>query len=306
MRISFARHGESVSNAAGRWQGQSDVGLSSKGREQALLLARRLKAIPFDLVVASDLSRASDTAQVLGRPVELDRAFREIDVGAWEGLSRSEVQQRYGDDLAAIAAGDDRPLGGGESWGDVYRRANEALRRLIARLGPEAHALVVTHGGWMRTLFAGVLGARQGARRPLVSVANTGICTLHIDEAIQVERYNDALHLVEGGVAQALYQLPSWTYERVQTGDSVVTLETTVEADGPSAIPEASTLLHRSDAQAGEQLRRCGPPSAIAQAVGAYFPESAGLTAPAQGSLTVVLVGSDGITLGSYAAGIIR
>ena len=75
------RHGQSVWNASGRWQGQGDPPLSERGREQALSVAGELVAEAPTRLVASDLVRARETAEILGAElgleVELEPGFRE-------------------------------------------------------------------------------------------------------------------------------------------------------------------------------------------------------------------------------------
>src|SRR5690606_38709702 len=96
------RHGESTGNAEGRLQGQADFPLSERGRRQALALALRLRGLDFAALYASDLSRALDTACVIGEavglPVVSDPRLREIDIGSWSGLTADEIAARHGDD----------------------------------------------------------------------------------------------------------------------------------------------------------------------------------------------------------------
>src|SRR5688572_19392365 len=89
-RLLLLRHGQSTWNADGRWQGQADPPLSPLGEEQARDAARRLAPGQFSRVLASDLRRARQTAEILADalrlPVEVDPDLREIDVGDWQGL----------------------------------------------------------------------------------------------------------------------------------------------------------------------------------------------------------------------------
>src|SRR5256885_12101092 len=85
-RILLVRHGESVWNAEGRWQGAANPPLSDAGREQARALAEAVRDAGIDGIVASDLDRAHETAQivagVLGLPQpSIDSGWRERDVG---------------------------------------------------------------------------------------------------------------------------------------------------------------------------------------------------------------------------------
>lgn len=199
IRITLVRHGESVANRSQRWQGQGDSELSALGRSQAQALAKRIGARPFDLVVASDLLRASDTARALARPFERDRSFREFDIGSWEGLTREQVVERFGDELARLEAGEDVALGGGESYKSFCERIDAAFARLRARLALGQHALVVCHGGVIGALVSGVLGLRGVRELPIGRAFNTSVTELSYDPdgSATVHVFNDSLHLSE-------------------------------------------------------------------------------------------------------------
>jgi probable phosphoglycerate mutase len=141
----LVRHGETDWNADGRLQGQTDRPLSDYGRRQARQLADELAGEEFDAVYASDLSRARETAEIvgerLGLPVELDAELREKDWGTWEGLTSVER---------------DRVEFVGESTDAHQERMLRALRRISER--HPGRVLVVTHGGSMRRVQTATLG----------------------------------------------------------------------------------------------------------------------------------------------------
>ena len=146
-RVLILRHGESAWNAEGRWQGAADPPLSARGRDQAVAAAAALARLgSFDLLVTSDLERAASTggliADALGLHVRMrDEGLNERDVGDWQGLTNSEIDDRY---PGARAAGR-RP----DRWehdDDVLARARASLVEL-ARSQPGATVLVVSHGG---------------------------------------------------------------------------------------------------------------------------------------------------------------
>lgn len=143
--ILLARHGETDWNRDGRWQGWADPPLNETGREQARELAERLRSTPFDAVYSSDLKRALETAEIVAathaQTVEIDPDLREIDVGAWSGLTRAEVEAQYPDG--------DRP--GAETREQHGARVLAAVER-IARAHPGDRVLVVAHGGCLRAL----------------------------------------------------------------------------------------------------------------------------------------------------------
>ena len=134
------RHGETDWNAEHRWQGHADVPLNARGREQAEALAEELAAAGVDAIYASDLSRARDTAEIvgtrLGVPVVVDPDLREIYVGSREGLTGDEVGDRPWDGEAH------------ENHGDRILRAVRA----IAERHPGQRVAVVSHGGSLRRI----------------------------------------------------------------------------------------------------------------------------------------------------------
>jgi broad specificity phosphatase PhoE len=135
----LVRHGETDWNAERRFQGHADVPLNARGREQAQRLADELRDTEVDAVYSSDLSRARETAEILGArlsvEIVLDRDLREIDVGSRQGLTWSEAQEVTDWD--------------GESRGAHAERIFNALHR-IAEQHRGGRVLVVTHGGSMR------------------------------------------------------------------------------------------------------------------------------------------------------------
>jgi glucosyl-3-phosphoglycerate phosphatase len=154
-RLILVRHGESTWNAEERLQGQLDPPLSDRGREQVLALAAIVDGVPDERVVCSDLSRARETAELIGlRPGRYDERWREIDVGAWGGHTAAEIDAQ-GDELTNWRGGP-RRAPDGESWEAFSGRVAGALDELIAAGGPW---LVVCHGGCIRAAVAHVTGA---------------------------------------------------------------------------------------------------------------------------------------------------
>jgi broad specificity phosphatase PhoE len=168
------RHAESTWNAAGRWQGQADPPLSERGRRQAAGLARDLAGERVDCLVASDLARARETAAILaetwGLRLRLDPSLRELDVGAWTGLTRVEIRAREAEALSRFESGvpDARP-GGGESRRELRRRVRAAVAGIAATHVGQRVALV-THLGAVRAL------------RPGTELANAGWCCARAGE----------------------------------------------------------------------------------------------------------------------------
>ena len=94
--------GETEWNRVGRWQGNTDIPLSERGRAQALAMAASLRGRAIAAVSTSDLRRASETAAIVARALgiaapDLDARLRERGFGCFEGLTRAECAERHPD-----------------------------------------------------------------------------------------------------------------------------------------------------------------------------------------------------------------
>ena len=148
-RVLVVRHGRSVWNAEGRWQGHADIALDDEGQLQAAAAAEVLGS--FDAIWASDLQRARLTAQIIAElhgtgPVLVDARLRETDVGPWEGLRHAEVEAGWPGFLA-----ERRRPEGFEDYGAAAERALAALVD-IAAAHRGGEVLVVSHGGVIRAV----------------------------------------------------------------------------------------------------------------------------------------------------------
>ena len=130
-------------------QGHTDRPLNAAGLEQARRLADRLAAIPLAAVYSSDLVRARDTATVVasvhGLEVTFDPDLREKNFGSWEGLTNTEIQQRFPDAVRGR-------WGDGETTDEVAERTIAAMNRIRAR-HLSGLVLVVSHGGPIRAIL---------------------------------------------------------------------------------------------------------------------------------------------------------
>lgn len=166
-RLLLVRHGQTSWNAQGLWQGHEGPGLTAEGRAQADRLARSLHARsrhenadrPWTRVIASDLTRAQQTAvvvaELLSLPLEFDKRLRELDVGSWAGLSRGEIEKRDPETLRAFERGEPmiRP-GGGESRIEIRERTHDFVCDMASHHAGQG-VIVVTHLGVIRALMPG-------------------------------------------------------------------------------------------------------------------------------------------------------
>jgi broad specificity phosphatase PhoE len=173
-RLIFLRHGETAFNAENRLQGQLDIPLNARGREQARTVGRTLGArIGSEInrleaaaaFIASPLERARETMEIardaIGLPPSqyaLDPILKEISFGAWEGLTWPEIEAR--DPKGVRARRKDKwsfVPPGGESYETLAVRVRPWLDGLTG------DAFIVSHGGVARalmTLIAGVAPAK--------------------------------------------------------------------------------------------------------------------------------------------------
>ena len=161
-RIVFWRHGRTAWNAERRFQGQTDVPLDETGLTQAARAAKALARMRPHRIISSDLSRARATAdalaEVTGLSVDEDIALRETYAGEWQGLTRTELEERFGADLAAWAAGSEVRPGGGENRREVADRMVASIDRALADVPPGQTLGVATHGGSARAAIGALLG----------------------------------------------------------------------------------------------------------------------------------------------------
>lgn len=197
----FLRHGESIGNAQSRWQGQSDYALTEKGRAQARALAERWKSegVKFDRVIASPLSRAKETAEIVASTLdvtlEFDPIWLERHIGEMEGLTADEVRKRpqppYITPYDSI---------GGEGEGDwaLFLRAGQALHGLLRR--PAGSYLIVSHGGLLNQLMNAIIGIAphvdpSGVRFRFENTAFARVIYYPHQHRWAIDALNDRAHL---------------------------------------------------------------------------------------------------------------
>ena len=168
-RLIVVRHGETAYNAENRLQGQLDIPLNARGREQARSVGQTLRArIGAEIeqleaacaFIASPLVRARETMEIvrdtIGLPpgrYRLDAELKELSFGAWEGLTWAEIEARYPKGVRARR---------GDKWnfappgGESYAMLAERLRPLLN--GLTGDAFVVAHGGVARALMGLIAG----------------------------------------------------------------------------------------------------------------------------------------------------
>lgn len=200
MRLTFVRHGQTPDNATRVWQGWGGGGLDGAGRRQARRLGERIRSRRFTRVLTSDIDRVMETASHLGKAVEIDRRWREIDVGSWAGRSIAETWDTHPDVFAALRRGEDIRVGGdGESISGFHDRVIAAVASLIDQHDEGDEVLILSHGGVIGGLTASVFDTRW-PMSPTAPIQNTSLTTFAVqsDGSLRLDVFNDDSHLGPG------------------------------------------------------------------------------------------------------------
>ncbi len=147
-------------------------------------------------MLSSDLARTLQTAELAGLAATPDPAWREIDIGRWQGLTRAEVHELYPEESIALREGKPVRMGGAESWDDFSVRVAIALSDLMARTPAGSRILVVTHGGSIHSVLgSGLNFSGRGRTWPLERVRNASVTEVILtSERFHLQSYNDARH----------------------------------------------------------------------------------------------------------------
>jgi broad specificity phosphatase PhoE len=151
------RHGETLWNLDGRYQGHADSPLTKKGIAQAEAVGKRMKQYPFDVLYSSDLTRAYRTAQCIAtntqQEIVIDTRLRERNLGIFQGMCREEFVQQHPEIYAQYQANLlDYVIPQGESIRQCYQRSMECFET-IAQHHAGATIVLVTHGGILANLL---------------------------------------------------------------------------------------------------------------------------------------------------------
>lgn len=168
MQIHLLRHGETEMNAKGTFCGFSDPSLSDKGKDQARHIAEDLRNQTYTRILVSPLKRAVETAVIAtgieSDTFELHPDLREMNFGAWEGMTYEEIMATGGDYALKWEADNlNIPCLEGESMVTFHERVMEAYKSLSKDFKEEDRILIVSHAGVIRSLLTEWLhGSMEG------------------------------------------------------------------------------------------------------------------------------------------------
>jgi broad specificity phosphatase PhoE len=157
-RLLLIRHAEVELRYQGVFGGRIDMNLSERGHEQAITLAKFLRAKKFDAIYASPMKRVQQTFEPSRKhhPVKavIMPGLREIDFGDWTGFGWDAVREKFG--IQPYEWLDKIELGvvpNGESTVHFRKRVEPCLRKII-RENRGKTAAIFCHGGVIRMMLA--------------------------------------------------------------------------------------------------------------------------------------------------------
>ncbi len=180
--VIMVRHGQSESNVKKTFTGQLNALLTQTGREQALRMAQYLDKYRIDKIYVSSLERAVETAQPIALrqncPVEKRDELMEINSGLWQGLTFTEIAEKYPQtykvwrENIGLATPD-----GGETCKQLYDRVTEFFTKVLEM--PEETVCFVCHATPIRMMESFILaGSAEGAQEiPWVPNASVTVYT---------------------------------------------------------------------------------------------------------------------------------
>ncbi len=198
-KVILMRHGETSWNSTGRWQGHAPTPLNEAGIVQAQQAATHLyQHEAINAIYSSDLLRAHQTAafvaQLYQLPIKLDARLREIDLGAWQGLTRQEIMEWDTERYQALWQQHHLPRPGGESLQQVGQRTAAAVMAW-ADAHPHQTILGVTHSGTIRGLLYQLGLSEEGSN---LNIGNASLTTFVFDGTWQLIGFGEVTFLSEG------------------------------------------------------------------------------------------------------------
>jgi broad specificity phosphatase PhoE len=185
----LVRHADAYTGIEQLGDGVLDPPLSPVGRQQAARLAERLAAVPIDIIQASDLRRAVETAEVVaavsgGLAVSTDPRLREV--------------RTHWDEGGQVGLNEPHEYPFPESEAEVYERMTAAVKDVVAGLPESGRAVVVTHNAAIGIYVSNVLGLGWGKLPVMPMYTSVTVLAIKADRVV-VRSLADATHLLEAG-----------------------------------------------------------------------------------------------------------
>lgn len=166
MKIFLIRHGETTGDVEGRYGGDYDDSLSTKGMLQAHELSEKLKGKEIEKLFVSPKARAIETALILKKKlmfelVSVSELRERNQYGVLTGMLKSEAKEKFEEEVEELEANDPyHHVLDSEDYFDFAKRVTDSFNEIInSEFKNKSKAIgVVTHGGPIRVIFRELLG----------------------------------------------------------------------------------------------------------------------------------------------------
>lgn len=200
-RLLLVRHGQTTGNQERLLHGRTDSKLSDLGVQQAERVAVRIRQeFDIDLIAASPLSRARDTAGIIGHqrgmhPHIMD-GLSEMNFGDLEGYTFEQVLAEYPDLARKALDPTDQTLTwpNGESRAGFHIRVRAAMNDVVAAFGGKT-AVIVSHNGVLGSFLAQVQGNSPDNWQAF-RIANCSLTVIEVGtQGTRIDLLSDTAHL---------------------------------------------------------------------------------------------------------------
>lgn len=197
------RHGATDLNLEHRYQGKTDILLSTIGRNQIEKLRQRLETISFDIVLTSSAKRSQETCEFLfttNTPVIVHPGLTEINFGVWEEHTYHEIQSLYPEQLSKC---EQDPFKysphDGETYDVVLDRISKMYQQICVNYRGKTVG-IVGHAGSLNILLCHLFGIKPLTRWQFhLKPASLSRVVIYPDNQVVMELFNDTCHLKENG-----------------------------------------------------------------------------------------------------------
>ncbi|HQP91365.1 MAG TPA: histidine phosphatase family protein [Candidatus Omnitrophota bacterium] len=156
MKILLIRHGQTQPNIERTYSGWNDIPLNKTGIKQAKKVAKFLQGLSVDKIYCSDLKRCRQFAGIAfkGSAIETYKELREINFGAFEGLSHEEIMESFPEQyIAWLKDPLNKKIPKGEDVKNVMKRTIGFLKKITKTAGHSTIA-IVSHSGPIKSILA--------------------------------------------------------------------------------------------------------------------------------------------------------
>ena len=168
MELTLFRHGETIANAKGEWQGSTDSDLTESGKLQVIEVAKSALPKDIDLILHSGKGRSIKTAEIISdiigvRRLEMFDLIRDRALGAGEGMTTAKIMDVFGLKFTNILDDTINLLPGAESVEDLRDRVVKARDILFSDYKGK-NVLAISHGGFIRMFYKIYIGDPHSIR----------------------------------------------------------------------------------------------------------------------------------------------